>query len=157
MKSAIVTEVNSCTLTLFIDLRKANFQGANLEKANLQGANLWEVNLQGANLKEASLQGSIFYKTNLKHMFSYSINKKPLTKKEAEKLIKIVKNSKYRYFKNRRNERINSIDSAIDKDPITWLKEQDVILGKLTKEEVKEICKSLTSEDARNRIGCDKN
>ena len=54
----------------FIDLRDADFIGANLinvtlHGANLMAANLEETNLKGANLIGANLEGAILVKTNL--------------------------------------------------------------------------------------------
>ena len=40
----------------FINLRDADFEGANLERANLKGANLKGANLGQANLGEANLE-----------------------------------------------------------------------------------------------------
>lgn len=43
---------------LFINLRMANLQNANIYEANFQGANLWGTNFQGSVLFKANLQGA---------------------------------------------------------------------------------------------------
>ncbi|MFN6568880.1 pentapeptide repeat-containing protein [Dendronalium sp. ChiSLP03b] len=62
-----------------IDIRKANFEEANLErvylyKANLQNATLFKANLQGANLVAANLQGADLIETKLQGAFLIAAN-----------------------------------------------------------------------------------
>jgi hypothetical protein len=158
------------------NLYSANLQSSILQYTNLQGANLFSANLQGALLKHVTLYNVDLYNANLQGAYLEGttlicaknldkIDRNPLTQEKAKKLIKIVKNTIYSYVpesnKKIQNKIIKSINSAIDKDPISWLKEQDVIASKLTKEEIKQICDSFTIDndvikEAKERVGCDK-
>jgi uncharacterized protein YjbI with pentapeptide repeats len=177
------------------DLSWANLEGADLRWANLKGANLWGANLKGANLEKANLKGAILYETNLEGtylentnlQYTYlskvklqgaylektnfkganidEIDNTPLSKKDAKRLIEIVKNTKYYLEKDLNNDIqnriIKSINSAIDKEPLIWLKEQSIITGELTKKEIEKICKEFIidnekTKEAKKRLGCDK-
>jgi uncharacterized protein YjbI with pentapeptide repeats len=156
------------------ELYEANLQGAYIENANMQGAFLQKVNmqgvifgggnLQGADLSGAKLQGTHFYGTNFKSVNIDNIDNTPLNKKDAKKLINIIKNNKYYSVTKSKYKMLivpSLINSAIDKEPKVWIKEQRIITGELTKKEIEKICKEFIidndeTKDAKKRLGCDK-
>jgi hypothetical protein len=103
----------------------------------------------------AKLQGAYFYNTYSDGVSYKSISNLPLRKKDAEKLIKIVKTVKYSPSKGIRDNIkkliIKSINSAIDKEPKVWIKKQNILTGKLEK-----ICKELNDGRTKESLGCDK-
>ena len=151
-------------------LAESYLQGAYLFETNLQGTYLFGVNLQGAYLEKANLQGAYFYVTNLKSVLSNKrisfkklynhksdlsgINKQPLTDEEVSQIKKIVKSSKY-FDEDEKKLIDESLKNAVGKNPIEWLKTQNIIIGKLTPEEIEEISKTIVSKKARERMGLD--